>query len=136
MDEGLLIMILPLLLLLFAWTSVTHWISARAAERRMRERYALLKHLSERPADTVQVVLEQLRQDDAREEERHRAKAAVMRRGKMEGAFIMLALGGGLSVFFRYLAPASAFWLIGLMPASIGVVLAVSTWFEHPQGGR
>ena len=136
MNEGLLIMILPLLLLVFAWTSVTYWISARATERRMRERYALLKHLSERPADSVQVVLEQLRQDDAREEERLRAKAAVMRRGKLEGGFIMLVLGAALGLFLYNLVPGGALWMIGLMPALIGVVLVVSTWFEQPKGGR
>jgi hypothetical protein len=129
-------MIVPLLLLVFAWTSVTYWISARATERRMRERYALLKHLSERPADSVQVVLEQLRQDDAREEERLRAKAAVMRRGKLEGGFIMLVLGAALGLFLYNLVPGGALWMIGLMPALIGVVLVVSTWFEQPKGGR
>ena len=136
MNEGLLIMIVPLLLLVFAWTSVTYWISARATERRMRERYALLKHLSERPAESVQVVLEQLRQDDAREEERLRAKAAVMRRGKLEGGFIMLVLGAALGLFLYNLVPGGALWMIGLMPALIGVVLVVSTWFEPPKGER
>ena len=136
MHQGLLIMILPLLLLVFAWTSVTYWISARATERRMRERYALLKHLSERPAESVQVVLEQLRQDDAREEERHRAKAATARRGKLEGGFILIVLGAALGVFLYYLAPGMALWMIGLMPTLIGVVLAISTWLEKPKGER
>ena len=136
LDPSYVIMILPLLLLIFAWTSVTYWISARASERRMRERYALLKALSERPADSVQMVLEQLRQDDAKEEERQRAKNAVMRRGKLEGGFIMIVLGAGLGVFLYYLAPRSAFWMISLMPALIGVVLAISTWLEKPKGER
>jgi len=129
-------MIVPLLLLVFAWTSVTYWISARAAERRMRERYALLKHLSERPAESVQVVLEQLRQDDAREEEQRRAKAAFMRRGKLEGAFIMMAGGAALAVFLYFLGPGTALWAIGLMPSAIGVVLAVSAWLERSKGER
>ena len=136
MDPSYVIMILPLLLLIFAWTSVTYWISARATERRMRERYALLKALSERPADSVQMVLEQLRQDDAKEEERQRAKNAVMRRGKLEGGFIMIVLGAGLGVFLYYLTPRSALWMISLMPALIGVVLAISTWLEKPKGER
>lgn len=136
MDESYVIMILPLLLLIFAWTSVTYWISARATERRMRERYALLKALSERPADSVQMVLEQLRQDDAKEEERQRARNALMRRGKLEGGFIMIVLGAGLGVFLYYLAPRSALWMISLMPALIGVVLAISTWLEKPKGER
>jgi VIT1/CCC1 family predicted Fe2+/Mn2+ transporter len=124
----------PLLLLVFAWTSVTYWISARAAERRMRERYALLKHLSERPAESVQAVLEQLRQDDAREEEHRRAKAAFMRRGKLEGGFIMMAGGAALAVFLYFLGPRTALWAIGLMPMALGVVLAVSAWLEKSKG--
>ena len=136
MDASYVIMILPLLLLIFAWTSVTYWISARASERRMRERYALLKALSERPADSVQMVLEQLRQDDAKEEERQRAKAAVSRRGKLEGGFIMIGLGAALGLFLYYAAPRSALWMIGLMPTLIGVVLAISTWLEKSKGER
>ena len=136
MNEGLLIMIVPLLLLVFAWTSVTYWISARAAERRMRERYALLKHLSERPAESVQVVLEQLRQDDARDEERYRAKVVTARRGKLEGGFIMLGLGAALALFLYNLVPGGALWMIGLMPMLIGVVLVASTWLDPSKGGR
>lgn len=135
LDPSYLVMILPLLLLIFAWTSVTYWISARATERRMRERYALLKALSERPSDSVQMVLEQLRQDDAKEEERQRAKTALMRRGKLEGGFIMIVLGAALSVFLYYLAPGTVLWMIGFMPALIGVVLAFSSWLE-PKGER
>ena len=136
MNEGILVMILPLLLLLFAWTSVTYWITARATERRMRERYALLKHLSERPADSVQMVLEQLRQDDAREEERQLARAAGMRRGKLEGGFIMIGLGAALGFVLYYVAPRSAVWMIGSMPTLIGVVLVVSAWLEKSKGQR
>jgi hypothetical protein len=136
LNEGILIMILPLLLLIFAWTSVTYWISARATERRTRERYALLKHLSERPTESVQIVLEQLRQDDAKEEERQRAKATGMRRGKLEGGFIMIGLGAALGLFLYYAAPRSALWMISLMPALIGLVLVISTWLEKPKGQR
>jgi hypothetical protein len=136
LSPPLLIMVLPLLLLIFAWTSVTYWISARAAERRMRERYALLKHLSERPAESVQIVLEQLRQDDAKEEQRRRAKAATMRRGKLEGGFIMIVLGIGLGAFLRMLGPSMALWLIGLMPLLVGVVFVISAVFEKPKGGQ
>jgi hypothetical protein len=136
LSTPLLIMVLPLLLLIFAWTSVTYWISARAAERRMRERYALLKHLSERPAESVQIVLEQLRQDDAKEEQRRRAKAATMRRGKLEGGFIMIVLGIGLGAFLRMLGPSMALWLIGLMPLLVGVVFVISAVFEKPKGGQ
>lgn len=129
-------MIVPLLLLVFAWTSVTYWISARAAERKMRERYALLKHLSERPTESVQIVLDQLRQDDAREEERLRTKAVTTRRGKLEGGFIMIVLGLALGLFLRMLGPQMALWLIGLMPVLVGIVLVVSTWLEKPKGER
>jgi hypothetical protein len=136
LDTPLLILLMPLLLLVFAWTSVTYWISARAAERRMRERYALLKHLSERPTESVQIVLEQLRQDDAKEEERQRGKAATMRRGKLEGGFIMVVLGIGVGVFLRMFSPQGTLWLIGLMPVLVGMVLVISTWLEPRKEGQ
>ena len=129
-------MIVPLLLVIFAWMSVTHWITARAAERKMRERYALLKHLSERPAESVQLVLEQLHQDDARELEREREKAAVAWRGQNMGAAIVLAIGVLLTLFLYFIAPNKPIWLIGLMPVLVGVVLAVAGWLEKPKGGR
>lgn len=130
------IMIVPLLIVLFTWISVTHWINARAAERRTRERYALFKHLSERPAESVQLVLEQLHQDDARELEREREKAAVVWRGQNMGAAVTLAIGILLTLFLYYIAPNKPLWLIGLMPVMVGVILAVSGWLEKPKGQR
>lgn len=132
----LLVMSVPVLMLVFAWTSVTQWLSARAAERRTRERFALLRHLSERPAESVQLVLEQLRQDDAREEERLRSKRAATRRGKLEGAFILLVIGGGLAVVFRVLSPVQPLWLIGGIPLLTGAVLGASAWLEASQARR
>ena len=93
----------------------------------MRERYALLKHLSERPADSVQVVLEQLRQDDAREEERYacqgrrRARAASSKAGSSCSFWARR-----WALFLYYLVPGDALWMIGLMPILIGVVLGAS----------
>lgn len=130
------IMIVPLLLVIFAWMSVTHWITARAAERKMRERYALLKHLSERPAESVQIVLEQLHKDDARELERERAKAEAARHGMYGGAAIVLVVGILLTLFLYYLAPTQPIWLIGLMPFFVGVVLAVQSWLGRPKKGQ
>ena len=129
-------MIVPLLLVLFTWISVTQWITAKAAERKMRERYALFKHLSERPAESVQLVLEQLHQDDARELEREREKAAVAWRGQNMGAAVVLAIGVLLTLFLYFIAPNKPVWLIGLMPVMVGVVLAISGWLEKPKAGR
>ena len=136
LHEGILIMIVPLLLLIFAWTSVTYWISPRAAERQMRERYALLKHLSERPAESVQLVLEQLRQDDAREEERSAPRLPPRGAASSKAGSSCWRSGPRWRCFSTTLRPGSALWMIGLMPAMIGVVLAVSTWLEQPKGER
>lgn len=130
------ILIVPLLLMIFAWISVTYWITARAAERKMRERYALLKHLAERPAESVQLVLEQLHQDDARELEREREKAAVAWRGQNMGAAVTLAIGVLLALFLYFIAPNRPIWLIGMMPVMVGVILAISGWLEKPKGER
>ena len=128
--------IVPILMFVFVWMSVTHWITAKAAERKMRERYALFKHLSERPAESVQLVLEQLHQDDARELEREREKAAVAWRGQNMGAAVTLAIGVLLTLFLYYIAPDKPVWLIGLMPVMVGVILAVAGWIEKPKRER
>lgn len=112
------------LVALFTWMSVAKWISARAADRRMRERYALFKHLSEQTAGGAQLVLDRLREDDAREDERARASTHLARRSKLEGAGVLMAAGAGVATFLYYLGPDKPVWLIGVIPLIIGAVLA------------
>ena len=46
----------------------------------------------------------------------------------------MLGLGAALALFFYYLVPGGALWMIGLMPVVIGVVLVASTWLDQSKG--
>ena len=70
----------------FAFLSVAHWVSSRTKERMARERYALLRKVADQPADTARLVLDKLREDDARpgrralRREARRAERAAGRR--------------------------------------------------------
>ena len=56
-----------------------------------------------------------------------------MRRGKLEGGFIMLVLGAALGLLYNLVLDAVDDRLDARL---IGVVLAMSTWFEQPKGER
>jgi Flp pilus assembly protein TadB len=114
-------------LAVFAFMSVAHWVSSRTKERMARERYALLRKVAEQPTDTARLVLEKLREDDARLEERALRREAKMRRDERLGGTIMLAIGFGLSIFLYAVAPEAGVWTIGIMIVLIGIVMLAFT---------
>ena len=52
---------------LFTFLTVSHWISTRAAERRDRERMALLRKVAEQPVEMAALMRELLREEDWRD---------------------------------------------------------------------
>jgi hypothetical protein len=114
----------------FTWFSVSHWINARTAERKNRERNALLRHLAEQPAESARLVLEMMRED----EEQARKDAAAQfefwiqaQRSTAPGAragLVIVACGVGLSIFLYSVAPDKGAWALGVIPALVGSVIA------------
>jgi Flp pilus assembly protein TadB len=111
----------------FAFLSVAHWVSSRTKERMARERYALLRKIADQPAETARLVLDKLKEDDARQEERARKREAKTRRDERLGGVVMLAIGVGLSIFLYAVAPEAGVWTIGIMIMLIGLVLLAFT---------
>jgi Flp pilus assembly protein TadB len=111
----------------FAFLSVAHWVSARTKERIARERYMLLRKVADQPTETARLVLDKLREDDARQEERARQREAKARRDERLGGLIMLAIGLGLSIFLYAVAPEAGVWTIGIMIVLIGIVMLAFT---------
>jgi Flp pilus assembly protein TadB len=116
----------------FAFLSVAHWVSSRTKERIARERYALLRKVAEQPTETARLVLDKLREDDARQEERARQREAKARRDERLGGVIMLAIGLGLSIFLYAVAPEAGVWTIGIMIVMIGLVMLAFTARKGP----
>jgi Flp pilus assembly protein TadB len=111
----------------FAFLSVAHWVSSRTRERIARERYALLRKVAEQPTETARLVLDKLKEDDARQEERARKREAKTRRDERLGGMMMLVIGVGLSIFLYAVAPGAGVWTIGIMIVLIGVVMLAFT---------
>lgn len=113
----------------FSFISVVVWVGARSQERRSRDRLALLKSVAEQPSDNARLVLELLREQDAKREERARRQE---RRGTVQGGLILSAIGLSLSIMMAAMAGESGAWTVGLIPMSIGMVLLLFTLFDKP----
>jgi hypothetical protein len=118
---------------LFSFLAATHWIDVRAAERRALERLALLRKLAEMPSDSVQRLIELVREDDAREQVRERQRREDARREDLKGGAMMIAAGIGVSIMVASLTNQRPLWTVGLIPALVGVVVFVFAFFRGPQ---
>lgn len=115
----------------FSFLIATHWIDTRAAERRTRDRLALLRKIADQPADSARLVVDLLRQEDDREERRARRKRLKARRDDMQGGAILIGVGIGVSVMLAAIAP-PWIWTVGCIPAFVGVVVFNFAYFSKP----
>lgn len=69
----------------FGFLAMGAWASARASERKAQARYALLAKAVEQPAESARLVIEFLREDEAR---RARTRAIQARRDGMQGGAV------------------------------------------------
>jgi Flp pilus assembly protein TadB len=114
----------------FSFLVAHHWIDARTAERRARERFALLRRLADQPSDNVQRVIDLMREDDAREARREEQKQEEARREELKAGVILVATGVALAIFLGNLMPTRALWAVGLIPAFVGVVVGAFAYFK------
>jgi hypothetical protein len=118
----------------FAFFTVSYWANTRAAERRTQERYALLRQIADRPAESAQLVIELLREEDARLDAKARQKLVKARQDSILGGWILVAVGVGMAIMMASVADDQPnLWTIGLLPGSIGVAMIA---FEVVSGRR
>ena len=112
-----------------AWMSIGHWIGARTAERRDRERNALLRHLAGQPTESARLVLDKMREDEAAQAEAWRQLHEKSQRDAAAAALpfglITVAASIGLSIFLYSVSDASekGVWTLGLIPLLVGLVI-------------
>ncbi|HXA52255.1 MAG TPA: hypothetical protein VNV86_18185 [Candidatus Acidoferrum sp.] len=115
----------------FAFCSIVVWVSAPAAERRSRDRLALLKTLAEHPGENTRQVIELLREEDERRLEN---KRRAERRGWIVGGLIVMAVGAGLGVMLAEMGLRGE-WSVGIIPFLIGCVLLGAGLAQAPYRG-
>jgi hypothetical protein len=108
--------------------SIVNWLNARADERRIRERYALLARLAEQPRESTDIVIALLKEDDAKEDMRRYERRLAKRRESMAAGGILTATGIGMTVFLAGLNSSERVWPIGGMIILMGLVLFGFSW--------
>ena len=117
---------------LFAYLSVAHWVNAQTAERQARERFAVLKKIAEQPSESAKLVLDLLREEEARARELELKKEWKSRRDGMQAGTLMVALGLGLAAMFAIVSSRQN-WVIGLVPVLVGIVIFVFAALNRPK---
>lgn len=115
---------------LFTATSIAHWVDARAAERKMSERFALLRKVSDQPAESARLVIDFLREDEAREEQAERRRAQTARKDGIGAGLMVIATGVGLTIMLAAISPNKPVWTVGLIPLLVGAVIFLLAFFD------
>ena len=114
----------------FSFLIAHHWIDARTAERKARERFALLRKLAEQPAESVQRLVDLVREDDAREAQREARERYQAKLEELKGGVILIGVGIALSIFLGNLTGTQRLWTVGLIPGAVGVVVFAFAYFR------
>jgi hypothetical protein len=124
--QGPMIFLFPLAIVVavFTFTAVVHWVDSQRKEREAYYRADALKRMSEAPGDGAKAAFDLLREQD-------RLKRVNAREGMKLGGLITVAVGASLCIFLRFAAgsaPGSP-WLVGLIPGFVGVALLLYVYF-------
>ena len=107
------------------WLGFVIWAGAKQKEREAFYRSELLKKIIDSPSGSTQSVL-----DMVREEER---EARLRRReGLKLAGLILIAAGIGLGALLALLSRQEPAWIVGVLPALIGVAMFVYVRFMAP----
>lgn len=123
---GPMIFMFPLVIIVvvFAFTGITHWVDSNRKEREAFYRADTLKRLSEAPGEGAKAAFDLLREQD-------RLKRINAREGMKIGGLVCVGVGASLCIFLRVVAGGAAGspWLVGLIPGFVGIALLTYVFF-------
>jgi hypothetical protein len=102
----------------FSFLSFIIWVEGRRKEREAHYRDEMTRKIAE--AGDSGPILEYVKTNARTDAAQVRLKARV-------AGLVNIAVGAGLMIFLHELVPASAVYLVGLIPLFIGVVLLIFT---------
>ena len=108
------------------WLGFVIWAGTKRREREAFYRSELLKKIIDSPSGSTQSVLEMVR-----EEER---EAQIRRReGLKLAGLILIAAGIGLGALLALLSRQEPAWIVGLLPALVGIAMFIYVHFMAPK---
>lgn len=113
---------------MFGVGAVAIWSENRRGERESLYKFELMKKLAEQPSDAAERVLQFMRDEERKKEDRKRAVARV---GQRLGGTITLLVGMVLMMFLWHLVPAKPIWMVGLFPLCVGLALLTFSALER-----
>jgi Flp pilus assembly protein TadB len=124
--HGPMLFLFPLVIIVvvFAFTGVVHWVDSSRKEREAFYRADTLKRLADAPGDGAKAAVDLLREQD-------RLKRINAREGMKVGGLITVAVGVSLCIFLRAVAGGAAGspWLVGLIPGFVGLAMLAYVYF-------
>jgi hypothetical protein len=124
--HGPMIFLFPLVIIVvvFAFTGVVHWVDSQRKEREAYYRADTLKRMSEAPGEGAKAAFELLREQD-------RLKRINAREGMKIGGLVTVGVGVALCIFLHAVAGGASGspWLVGLIPGFVGVALLIYVYF-------
>ncbi len=115
---------LVIIVVVFAFTGVVHWVDSQRKEREAYYRADTLKRLGEASGEGAKSAIDLLREQD-------RLKRINAREGLKIGGLITVAVGASLCIFLHAVASSASGspWLVGLIPGFVGVAMLVYVYF-------
>ncbi len=108
---------IAIIVVVFAFTGVLHWIDSSRKEREAFYRAETLKRLSEAPGEGAKAAIDLMREDE-------RIKRLKAREGLKIGGLINIGVGIALLIFLHELVGFKVS-LCGLIPGLVGVAMLV-----------
>jgi Flp pilus assembly protein TadB len=115
---------LVIIVVVFAFTGVVHWVDSQRKEREAFYRADTLKRFADAPGDGAKQAFDLLREQD-------RQRRIKAREGIKLGGLITVAVGAGLCIFLHAVAGGASGspWLVGLIPGFVGVAMLIYVYF-------
>lgn len=118
--------------MVFIFLSVGAWSGARASAAKAQARYALLAKAAEQNTESAKLVLDFLREDEAKTAS---AKAARSRRDTIRAGVLIMLVGICASILMFYALPGEheRVWPTGLFLTLFGLAGVVMGYFNKPK---
>jgi hypothetical protein len=131
--SGLFLFLSVVMVSTFSFVSIAVWTEARRKEREAYYKSETMRRITESTGDGGRQALEIMREEERIRQAAQRAKDLRAIEGLKIGGLVNVGVGVGLSIFLFSFNSRSPVYLVGLIPAMIGVALLVYALFLVPK---